>query len=103
MAQTPETQTPETRTPEAVTVEWLSVLPGRGEEADLSAPRLVALVADPQVVQAGATVETSAGQDASGQRRVRLRVSHGEAETVALTRDALMRVGRRLGLRVFLV
>jgi len=86
-----------------VTVEWLSVLPGTGTAPELTAPDLLALTSDPEVVEAGAGIETSSGQDASGQRRFRLRVSHDEAEAVALTRDALMRAGRRLRLRVFLV
>jgi len=85
-----------------MTVEWLSVLHGR-TATELAAPDLLPLISDPEVRRAGAAVETSSGQDASGQRRFRLRVSHEETETVALTRDALMRVGKRLGLRVFLV
>ncbi|WP_407539837.1 hypothetical protein Q0M94_00085 [Deinococcus radiomollis] len=85
------------------TEEWLSVLPGRTSTAELTPQDLLDLTDTSEVLQAGATVEPRYGQDASGGHRVRLLVSHTQPETVARTRDAPLRQGRRLGLRVFLV
>ena len=86
-----------------MTEEWLSVLPGNVSRPELTPPEVLALTTAPGVVQAGASIEAQAGQDATGRLRIRLRVSHAEAQRVALTRDALLRQGRTLGLRVFLV
>ncbi|WP_407568705.1 hypothetical protein [Deinococcus altitudinis] len=85
------------------TEEWLSVLPARNSPAELTPQNLLDLTTAPEVLQAGASVEPRYGQDASGERRIRLLVSHGQPEAVARTRDALLRQGRRLGFRVFLV
>ncbi|MGY2894983.1 hypothetical protein [Deinococcus sp. UYEF24] len=88
---------------EPLTEEWLSVLPARSSAAELAPHHLLALTGAPEVLRAGASVEPRFGQDASGERRVRLLVSHGQPDTVARTRDALLRQGRLLGIRVFLV
>ena len=88
---------------EPLTEEWLSVLPARSSTAELTPQDLLALTGAPEVLEAGAGVEPRYGQDASGERRVRLLVSHSKPDPVARTRDALLRQGRRLGLWVFLV
>ncbi len=85
------------------TEEWLSVLPARSSTTELTPQDLLALTGAPEVLEAGAGVEPRSGQDASGERRIRLLVSHSQPETVAWTRDALLRQGRLLGIRVFLV
>ena len=51
----------------------------------------------------GADIRPEYGQDAGGQRRTRVLILHPDAAVVEQTRDALLREGKRLGLRVFLV
>ncbi|ULH15410.1 hypothetical protein MF271_16025 [Deinococcus sp. KNUC1210] len=71
--------------------------------SELTPAQLRALLDAARLEASGAELRVEHGQDAGGRPRTRLLILHPDPDVVGQARDALLKAGKALGLRLFLV